>query len=319
MHFHEPVSHESFMQRALYDTKQGYYSSHAVLGKRGDFSTSATLCPAFTEAVIHWVKATAVRLKLPTPCPLIELGPGDGSLAKGLSQSLPTWPLHLVETSSVLQSAQEERLNGVRHEHHTHLKGALKKTGGIGLIIANEFVDAFPAVKLRWHKDDWWEVGVTFDNGSPQETLLPLEHGIDVDVPAYPREGQTVYAHPSFHRWLQNNIPALRKGALLLIDYGEVRPARECRAYAGQRRIEGTDIYKNPGQRDITCDVNFADLRRWCQQLGLQTDKIITQADFLKQHLTEFDAYQQTDNAFAFLTHPLGAGVAFKVICGFCI
>jgi SAM-dependent MidA family methyltransferase len=323
MHLPEPVSHEIFMERALYHVTDGYYSNHAAVGQRGDFSTSATLCPAFAEAIAAWAKKTAKDLGLAAPCPLIELGPGNGALAKGLREHLPDWPLHLVETSEPLQAAQCEALakapqrthTPVALQHHTDLRSALKATGGIGLIVANEFIDAFPAVKLRWQSGDWNEVGVQYADGSPQEILAPLEREIDADAPAHPREGETIYVHPSFHHWLRENIPSLRHGALLFIDYGAERPARECRAYAGQERYEGLPVYESPGSRDITCDVNFTDLARWCGQLGLKPKPLITQAEFLRQQLKDFEERSASDEALAFLAAPFGAGGAFKILC----
>jgi SAM-dependent MidA family methyltransferase len=270
MHFPEPVSHEAFMQRALYDPDAGYYATQAMVGRAGDFSTSATLSPDFAEAVANWVMATADRLQLPGPCPVFELGPGSGALIRNLAEHLPGHPFHLIETSAKLREIQSERLAGTRFQHHESLRSALRQTDGIGILIANEFVDAFPAVKLRWHNDDWFEVGVRYNNGLAEEILAPLERDIDADAPANPREGETIYVHPSFHHWMSENIPVLKQGALLLIDYGAERPARECRAYSGQERFEGMGIYKEPGSRDITCDINFTDLIRWGQGLGLK-------------------------------------------------
>ena len=314
MEFPKPVSHEGFMQRALYDPSEGYYATRAAVGKSGDFSTSATLSPAFAEAIANWAQATAERLGLPMPCPLIELGPGNGALAEGLSERLPDWPLYLVETSAPLRKAQSERLAGLHFQHHADLKAALEHTDGVGLIVANEFIDAFPAVKLRWQDEDWCEVGVQYPSGQPQEILAPLERDIDADAPAHPKQGETIYVQPSFQGWLKDNIPSLKQGALLFIDYGAEGPSRECRAYAEQERYEGLGVYEAPGTRDITCDVNFTDLTRWCVQLGLKAEAVTTQAEFLKAQLDDFEALQESDEAFAFLTAPFGAGGAFKVL-----
>jgi len=314
MEFEEPLTHEAFMRHALYDRTEGYYARHALIGRSGDFSTSATLSPAFADAILNWATQTVNRLGLPTPCPLIELGGGDGSLAKTITMNLPDWPLHLVETSEPLRRIQKERLKCSDFRHHNDLKSALRETAGAALIIANEFIDAFPAVKLRWLENDWHEVAIRFTDGEPKEELLTLVRNIDADAPAHPRDQETIYVHPSFHRWLRANIPSLQKGALLFIDYGAERPSRECRAYAGQQRYEALDIYKNAGERDITCDINFTDLSRWCKQLGLRTSVTMTQADFLKNHLTDFATRAEQDTALAFLANPIGAGAAFKVL-----
>ena len=314
MQFNEPVSHKVFMARALYDPKEGYYSTKAAVSKSGDFSTSATLSKSFAQAISNCAAKTAARLGLGAPYPIIELGPGDGSLARALSDLNPEHPLHLVETSPRLRAAQVLQLADRDFQHHDDLESALLDTGGIGIIIGNEFIDAFPATKLRWQDEDWHEVGVTYSDGSAQEILAPLAREIDADAPANPKEGETIYVHPSFHMWLQSNSTRLKQGAMLFIDYGAERPSRECRAYAGQQRFEGLDVYAEAGERDITCDINFTDLARWLNDFGFKCSPTSKQADFIKGHLPNFESLQAEDEALAFLTHPLGAGGAFQVL-----
>ncbi len=313
----QTLTHEAFMRAALYDPEQGYYARRAALGVQGDFSTSATLSPAFAEAVSAWVRQAAERLKLPKPWPVIELGPGDGSLAAGLLDKCDAGEieLHLVEIALPLREKQAAKLAGKPFAHHATLAEALIKTDGVGLIVANEFADAFPAVQLCWAQGDWREVVVQFDNmGEPTEGLIEFQGGVDADAPTYPKEGQRIYVHPGYHRWLQENLTALKKGALLSIDYGEAFPAKECRAYAGQERYEYLDVYRQPGLRDLTCDVNFADLRRWGEQLGLTTSALETQRDFLIRYLPGAEERAAEDKALAFLMQPIGAGGAFMAL-----
>lgn len=305
------------MQRALYEPQSGYYAQRVALGKAGDFSTSATLSPAFAEAIAAWVVKTADALSLAKPWPVIELGPGDGSLAAGLLSELGPGAahLHLVENAAPLRSRQAERLSGSDFTHHETLHDALQSTRGQGIIFANEFADAFPAVQLRWVQGGWREVCVSYDaEGEPSETLREFAGGVDAEAPSHPREGQRLYIHPSYYGWLQANVPALKHGAMLCIDYGEAFPARECRAYAGQERYEGLEVYRQPGQRDLTCDVNFSDLRRWGEQLGLRTVSLQTQRDFLLQHLDAAESREKEDKALAFLMQPIGAGGAFMAL-----
>ena len=47
----------------------------------------------------------------------------------------------------------------------------------------------------------------------------------------------------------------------------------------------------------------------------MSTGAVTKQCDFLESMLPEFEALQTADEAFAFLTHPLGAGGAFKMLC----
>ena len=63
-----------------------------------------------------------------------------------------------------------------------------------------------------------------------------------------------------------------------------------------------------PGHQDLTADVNFDDLVRWGEQLGLETVSLDTQAEFLD---LDPDTLGPEDR---FLTDPDGAGGAFKVL-----
>lgn len=311
------ISHEAFMQRALYDPEDGYYARRAAIGKAGDFSTSATLSPSFAEAIAHWLNETALRLKILSPLPVIELGAGDGSLAVGLLKhfSEAEIGLHLVETSEPLRQIQLGKLGGYSVTHHTSLAEALKASGGVGLIIANEFADAFPAVQLCWKEGAWREVHVAFDDtNNPIEILQPYERSIDAEAPSNPKENQRIFVHPLYHEWMKENLSLLKHGAILTIDYGAEYPSGECRAYGNQERYEGIDIYREMGKRDITCDVNFSDIRRWGEQLGLRTKPSVTQSDFLQSHLDNIEARSAKDTALAFLCNPMGAGGAFRAL-----
>ncbi|MGA1128679.1 MAG: SAM-dependent methyltransferase, partial [Chthoniobacterales bacterium] len=83
---------------------------------------------------------------------------------------------------------------------------------------------------------------------------------------------------PSVRAWMKELSDAWREGAMLAIDYGgktgeiyDRRPNGTLRAYRGQNRMTGADVYELPGRQDITADVNFDDLQRWALELGWQT------------------------------------------------
>jgi SAM-dependent MidA family methyltransferase len=74
---------------------------------------------------------------------------------------------------------------------------------------------------------------------------------------------------------------AWHQGAMLSIDYGGTtgeiykrRPQGTLRAYRGQQRLTGSEVYELPGRQDITADVNFDDLQRWAREFGWKADGI---------------------------------------------
>jgi SAM-dependent MidA family methyltransferase len=194
------------------------------------------------------------------------------------------------------------------------MHAALEACGGSALIFHNELVDAFPAARWQRCGDAWRELGVGV---LPNNQLGPVQ--LHVGVPptvaaAWPLpDGQVIESHASYRAWLASWRAAWRSGAMLTIDYGAQTPALYARRPHGTVRgfllhqlMDGDGIYQNVGRQDLTADVNFADLVRWGEELGLETTRLTSQAEFLQGH-----ARSATDHALA---DPHGAGGAFRVL-----
>ena len=74
-----------------------------------------------------------------------------------------------------------------------------------------------------------------------------------------------------------------------------------------QQRLEGPEIYRNPGRQDLTADVNFSDLIRW-PDAPMQTVRLCSQRDFLLPHA------DPANPADVHACDPDGAGAAFMVL-----
>jgi SAM-dependent MidA family methyltransferase len=315
----EPFS--TFMARALYDPQQGYYTKHIrTVGARGDFSTSATLSSLLGVAVAAWLKEE--QALMPHVRHIIEVGAGDGSLMATVQKSLGWWTrrrfqFHIVETSPVLRTRQQERLTNHTTWHET-MTEALTAASGQAFIYHNEVLDAFPLTLIQWHEGQWHEVFVASDD---QRHIREELHPITLDSsttlsnwqPPHPK--QRCEWHASVHQWLHEWSPHWTAGSMLTIDYGDVfpalyhrRPMGTLRAYLLQQRLEGASIYANPGRQDLTADVNFTDYRAWAQALGFEEVAYGTQADFISARTKP----QPNDAANAFLLNEHGAGHAFK-------
>lgn len=317
------LTFEQFMTVALYDAEHGYYAAQVGdVGNRGDFSTSATLCPSFAEAIARWASKRAAQDFADGDFALIEVGAGNGQLAENFVKA---WrevrtaeqgsaPYIAVETSERLRVLLAERAAICGFEHVNNLPAALERVGGKAIIFHNELVDVFPARQLCWDGADWMEVGVRLEGDKLVEGLLPFMDPVDADAPAEPRPGQRIFIHPTFHTWLETQLAGWRKGRMLTIDYGAGYPAGECRGYRAQKRIEGDEIYGKAGQQDLTCDVNFADLQRWGEQLGWTTVARQTQSDFLAAWLPDIKARAEADEVLAFIGNPFAAGGAFLAL-----
>lgn len=286
-----------FMREALYHPTLGYYSAKiADVGAGGDFSTSATLGNQLGASIAAWIRAKGDELGWRT-IPVIEIGAGNGSLAKTVLSHLG-WKKRLltgysiVETSPVLRKLQQKKLRfrGIRWHHS--VQEALSQSSGRALIFSNELVDAFPCRLFERTDCGWSEVGVMFSHdNSLHEVLMPLE----TEDPWFGRfeglpVGQRLERHDSYGAWLQTWRSQWRQGAMLTIDYGSTdhstnRPRKEgtLRAYWKHQRLSGADLYARFGKQDLTADVNFSDLKHWGGSLGLKNFLLMNQREFISR------------------------------------
>ncbi|MEJ6580074.1 MAG: SAM-dependent methyltransferase [Akkermansiaceae bacterium] len=286
---------DDFMAGALYGPRGYYTTPRTIIGSRGDFTTTPKLTTRLAERISEWIQDAWKRQS--KRLPVIELGPGDGTLAADIRKHLP-WlarrklDYRFVEISPHLSSRQQSINKGYWHPNLTE---ALQSTGFEALIISNEFFDAFP-VRIFQGSDR-----ELFLDDHLQEIWQPIQECPDSILFENPPERFEVAE--SIHRWFEDELSLLERGEILTIDYGgqahenyHRRPLGSLRAYAHHMRLLPPEAYQNPGKQDLTFDVCFPDLIRWGGQIGLTTQSLVTQAEFLNT----------TDHE--------GAGGAFKVL-----
>ncbi len=314
------------MRFALYHPRIGYYATRVKgIGRLADFATAPTISPLLGHAIARWMTARR-RHRAFRPWNIIEIGGGDGSLALSIwrTLSLPAragMRYHIVEVSAPLRQVQATRLKGRHFRWHDAMGAAIEQCGGDAVIIANEVVDAFPAVQWEWCGGRWREIGVRLGDGDPRE--VHLEPDVDrvlrwyperIRCAAHPREGDRIEMQLSYAEWFASWASGLSRGTMLTIDYGAPAPAPipggSMRAYWHHQALRGNDIYLRPGRQDLTADVDFGALKRWGEQHGLHTVWGGSQGDFIRQWAGD----RVIGGAAVFLTNEAGAGGAFRVL-----
>jgi SAM-dependent MidA family methyltransferase len=275
------------MEQALFHPTTGYYSRQIrAIGRRGDFTTVPRSSSLLAQAIARWAKKLSSSLSIHH---LIELGPGDASLARDLLRALgpiarSRLQLHLVERSPTLSATQAKALPLARSWprpvlHHNSIHHALDAAAGRALIFSNELADAFPVHRLVWdkHAHAWREIHLAHHRDALREVFvtpaprLLATPSSQLDPASWPGgappHGQRIELATPYLDWLSSWLPQLRAGALLTIDYGDTfpniyhrRPGGTLRAYHHHQRLEGAAIYHRPGRQDITADINFSDL-----------------------------------------------------------
>ena len=325
-----PIPFREFMGAALFDPEHGYYTKHVrTVGRDGDFSTAPTLSPLLAKAVARWLRERWGDQR-GMAHQVIEIGAGDGSLAAGIRSELGFigrrgLRYHIVEASSPLAAAQRQRLAKHRQfRWHASMAQALDAAGGEALILSNELVDAFPAALIEWDAAaaSWREIGLHDEAGAWSATA-----GAKIEPPVNSSlagghdfaDGQRIERHDSFIEWLAGWLPHWRRGEMLTIDYGDTfpqvyhrRPRGTLRAYFAQQRFESLpEILARPGRQDITADIDFTDLQMRGEELGLETVRLETQAEFIARSAPTNTALAHADLA---MRETFGAGGAFRVL-----
>jgi SAM-dependent MidA family methyltransferase len=318
------IPFDRFMELALYNPDHGYYSRNiSEIGATGDFSTGLTIGRTLARSIARWAKAEATALQLPA-ANIIELGGGSGKLPTQILQQFPPWQkvrYQILEISPRLRALQQTRTRSKKVEWQTSIEAALAMVNWEAILVANEFVDAFPCKRYELTTSGWKEIFLRFDGASWKEELAtsPLTDYLAISESDW-QPGQRIELHASYRKWFADLAAHLRKGSVLTIDYGgtptEIYSHRRhgtVRAYFQHERRENLEVYRQAGRQDITADVNFADLQDWGREVGFESVSYMTQAKFI-QTWAPFQSRREEESADRFLVDESGMGGICKVL-----
>ena len=291
------VPFDRFMEIALYADGIGFYANRAnPLGPAGDFYTASYVHPLFGRALARRVKE--VRDLLPTEAPfrIVELGPGDGTLAVAILEALgrendpgSRYSYVLVERSASrgISTLERAREVGARRCIPVVSAGHVGGTGPFaGVVIANEVLDAQPVRRLVYRGGTWRELGVrrSGDLLEPAEStpVSPLPRG----VPPSPRDGEIWEDAAAVAGVLRGIADHLLAGVAIIVDYGmeepELRSAHSTGTLAAVRRHRPVEEpWAHPGLVDLSTFVNFTRVRADAGRSGLREIAYSSQAEAL--------------------------------------
>jgi SAM-dependent MidA family methyltransferase len=274
-----PITFAEFMEAALYDPEDGFYARLPV-GEEGHFVTSPHLSPVFGRLVARQVADFWELLGRPAPFDIIEVGAGDGTLARQILGALPD------EVNDVLRYTAVERSGAARdalRRRGLSAVGSLRDLTSpiVGCVIANELLDNLPFHRLRGTSD------------GPRELLVGLEGDRFALVEGPPSSGELqalaptlapgeeFVVSPATLEFVDRAAATLERGYVWLVDYGFVGDA-EPRSVHGYRNHRVTDdVLAEAGTTDITAGVDFAALARYSEGRGLRVWGPVSQRDAL--------------------------------------
>ncbi|HEX6330037.1 MAG TPA: SAM-dependent methyltransferase [Actinomycetota bacterium] len=263
-----PITFARFMEEALYGPG-GFYQRPPV-GTQGDFVTSPHVHPVFSRLVGAAVEALWEELGRPRPLRVVELGAGDGTMAREIVDGFGRGGVELdyvaVEVSAGARAALAHR--GIRAAERIWRLDRLDP----GVVLANELLDNLPFRRVRRRAGELVEVVVGLDDDRLVELEVPSRE--ELPVPA-PREGEEVLMPVGAFGCVDDLATALGSGYALLIDYGSVVGTAEVRGYRAHRLV--TDLLERPGTADVTAGVDFAAITAHAERRGLQVFEPVTQ------------------------------------------
>lgn len=284
------IGFDEFMQVALYHPETGYYSGRARrTGRDGDFFTSVDVGPVFGKLLAAQFCEMSAKLGEPDDFTLVEQGANDGRLMRDV---LEAWPgnapeVVIIEPSGHRRAAQRETLapwaGSVRHVVHEDELAPFT-----GVFFANELVDAFPVKLLVRNNGKWFERRVACEDSRLVFREVPLSDASALaaarSLPAPEITRFCTEWCPSLSPWMRTLAGKLRRGWILLVDYGQpaairCHPSRaegQLAAYRDHRRSENP--LEAPGRQDLTAHVDFTAVAQAGLQAGLQL------AGFTDQH-----------------------------------
>ena len=282
---------DKFIENVLFDKKFGYYSTKLPFGKSGDFLTAPGISSLFSEIIGIWLVSTWITFGKPTRFNIVELGPGDGSLAKVLIKTFEKFPqfnkalkIFLYEKSIYLKKLQKKNIKSKKVKWIHNFKDIRK---GPIIFFGNEFFDAIPIKQFSRKKNSLYEKyfvlnkndkvieaykKASFKDGIEINNLNTLKNLKFIE---FPKLGLN-----ELNKMIQKVIKL--SGGILLIDYGYLKP-KNISSIQSVLKHKKNNLFNNLGKADITSLVNFSLLEEYFKKQNLKVKKIVSQKFFLER------------------------------------
>lgn len=322
------------MEIALYHSEFGYYARAAQRsGRAGDFFTSVDVGAMFGDLLEIQVAEMAEILAATTAegaghsekitdvpgrpaahvFDLVEAGAGSGRLSTDILHAarrrhpdlFKRTKLHLVDASPTARGAQPATLGEAGERLGS--SAAQLPLSFDGVLIANELLDAFPVHQVVMRPGGLREVYVDLaaDSGhgsAPHPPLVTREGPLSTPALAEYLRRLDITLEPGWRveinlravDWIREAAQRLRRGFIILIDYGHEAVDLYGVAHAGgtlatftRHTMAGAESapaapwLMTPGAQDITAHVDFTTVRDTAEAEGLATLGFLDQTYFL--------------------------------------
>ncbi|XP_065095354.1 protein arginine methyltransferase NDUFAF7 homolog, mitochondrial [Ochlerotatus camptorhynchus] len=351
-----PIPVAAYMKQVLTNPAAGYYMTTGdVLGKKGDFITSPEIGQIFGEMIAVWCVNEWSKFGRPAPFQLIELGPGKGTMMRDILRVFDTLKVsqglavQMVEMSEHLSEVQAKLLcrSSTEYTDKPYYRAGVTASGtkvywyrqltdvpeGFAIFLAHEFFDALPIHKFMKQENVWKEVLVDIEPKSEDKFRFILSKSetpmLRLFLNNYPdlvkdrNHIEISFEVESVIRQIGERFHA-NGGFALVVDYGHLGDKGDTfRAFKNHKLH---DPLVEPGSADLTADVDFRMLNRFCEDtaqmvtIGPTSQRTFLEAAGANERLkilmssssiSEGDK-QRLQDGFKMLTDPEQMGERFK-------
>jgi SAM-dependent MidA family methyltransferase len=290
-----PISFYDWMQAALYDDRQGYYSQPDRIpqGRAGDYRTAPETSPLFAATFASYFSKLFAdlfaELGSPPTWTIFEAGAGGGEFAHGVLKSFQREYPDLFsatryvidEVSPATRRRASERLSEFADRLTFQRFDEIKDPANAGVVFSNELIDAFPVHRVTTRNGRLRELWVGLDG---QDDFAWLETDPDERVAEYCRrvdlrlsDGQIAEINLEAEAFISRAAGLFDRGFLITVDYGAERnellesPDRfdgTLRAFCRHHLVK--NVLARPGEQDLTTTVDWTQLKDVGRSIGLR-------------------------------------------------
>ncbi|HSL16075.1 MAG TPA: SAM-dependent methyltransferase [Actinomycetota bacterium] len=270
-----PISFAEFMDLALYG--QGGFYDDPPVGRVGDFVTSPHIHWWFAYAVAKALGELHEALGDPSPARVVEVGAGDGTLARTL--------LDIVRDAGPVDYVAVERSAGaieLLRELPVRTATALDDVAPIrdATVFANELLDNLPFRRVRRRDGGLVEVRIDALGHAFVEREVPAEEDLRADAGSAGGHDETIVPTGAL-AFIDELARVCERSYVLLIDYAEADVPSSDRVHGYRDHRVVADVLSNPGTTDITAGVNLDAVAARASADGLDVLGRVSQRDAL--------------------------------------
>jgi len=260
------------MEEALY-SKYGFFNNEKVRSKKsGDFLTSPEVSKYFGKILNQWIQKNNLDLNI------VEVGSGTGSLIEQINTE-NKFAVELSLTARV-------ELSKKNIQNVASLEGLTFKESD--LVFGNEVLDNIPCSVAVFKDNKWYEKVVNLEDDSFSYDFVNARKEVIDWIETNQLKGDVnidIEVQTNIDKFLENIIYNLNPKTILFFDYGFEQKDRAERKYRSLLRTYkdhhlSVDPILEPGNVDITYDINFSSVKRKLKTLGYESS-LLLQRDFL--------------------------------------